>query len=131
MWRSAPTSKEGGYRCWRIFPWLELCFRPRRSAASTTQENVILVDAVIYPTAMAMAGRGRLASEAAPAGDTVKTPAEACAFAVGQDDLTRWVLQNLRRQAEASLTPPARQAQRESFPSAPGTIADTGHPRPR
>ena len=40
-------------------------FRPRRAAASTTQENIILVDAVIYPTAVAFAGKGWLAADAA------------------------------------------------------------------
>lgn len=103
-------------------------FRPRRAAASTTQENVILVEAVIYPTAMAMSGKGWLTSDAAEMCDTAKPPAANCAAAVGRDDLTRWVLENLRREAAASLTAPTAPAQRSAPPSATGPIADTGHP---
>jgi hypothetical protein len=103
-------------------------FRPRRSAASTTQQNVILVEAVIYPTAMAMAGKGWLTSDAAEMCDTANPPAANCAAAAGRDDLTRWVLENLRREAAASLAAPASPSQHTTTPSISGPIADTGHP---
>ena len=46
-------------------PGVGALFRPRRVAASTTQENIILVEAVVYPTALALAGKCWLALDSA------------------------------------------------------------------
>ena len=104
-------------------PW------PFAPADSGPREHfACLPKAHIYPTAMAMSGKGWLTSDAAEMCDTAKPPAANCAAAVGRDDLTRWVLENLRREAAASLTAPTAPAQRSAPPSATGPIADTGHP---
>jgi hypothetical protein len=76
-------------------------FRPRRAAASTTQENIILVDAVVYPTALALAGKCWLALDPS---ESRNTAGPAAGIPAGQGELTGWVLQTLRRQAQASLS---------------------------
>lgn len=81
-------------------PIVGVLFRPRRSEATTVQENVILVEAVVYPTAMSLAGNSWLAleSEAGEAG--AHSVLSSC-----RDELSEWVLQRLRRQSQASLWP--------------------------
>jgi hypothetical protein len=78
-------------------------FRPRPTKASVTQENIILVEAVVYPTALSVAGKAWLGMDSAPP-QTDGTSRAAFSTAQGGDSgLTDWVLQTLRQQAQASL----------------------------
>jgi hypothetical protein len=87
-------------------PGVGALFRPRRAAASTTQENIILVEAVVYPTALALAGKCWLAIDSAdPRNPSV--PNVGCAAAPGgRSELEGWVLQTLRRQAQSHFFEP-------------------------
>ncbi|MCU0980262.1 MAG: hypothetical protein MUF25_14000, partial [Pirellulaceae bacterium] len=87
-------------------PGVGALFRPRRAAASTTQENIILVEAVVYPTSLALAGKCWLAIDSTNSRNP-SVPTAGCAAAPGgQGELEGWVLQTLRRQAQASLGEP-------------------------
>jgi hypothetical protein len=85
-------------------PGLGALFRPRRATASTTQENIILVDAVVYPTALSMIGKTRLALDSNESRSAAGTATEPPLAGAEQSELTEWVLQTLRRQARASLS---------------------------
>lgn len=111
-------------------PGVGALFRPRRAAASTNQENIILVEAVVYPTALALAGKCWLALDSAASRDPA-APAAGCPVTPdGQDELEAWVLRTLRRQARDSLAA-AEDAPRIAQPSSgPGT-ASAPRPLPR
>ena len=79
-------------------PAAGVLFRPRRVTATTTQENIILVEAVIYPTVLSVAGKGWLALDAT---DTRLAAAQA-----NHTELTDWVLQSLRRQSKPTSRRP-------------------------
>jgi hypothetical protein len=111
-------------------PGVGALFRPRRAAASTTQENIILVEAVVYPTALALAGKCWLAIDSTHSRN-LSVPTAGCAAAPGgQGELEGWVLQTLRRQAQASLGEPAN-AQRIAQPAGqpPSVSAPRRFPR--
>lgn len=82
-------------------PGVGALFRPRRAAASTTQENIILVEAVVYPTSLALAGKCWLAIDSANSRNASVPNVEYAATPGGQGELAGWVLQTLRRQAQA------------------------------
>ena len=85
-------------------PGLGVLFRPRRATASTTQENIILVDAVVYPTALSMIGKTRLALDSNESRSAARPATELPFAGAEQSELTGWVLQTLRSQARASLS---------------------------
>jgi hypothetical protein len=85
-------------------PVAGVLFRPRRSAAATVQENIILIDVVVYPTAMALAGKGWLAMETADPGHVAGPLGAAPAIPAARSELTGWVLQTLRHQAREGLS---------------------------
>ncbi len=81
-------------------------FRPRRTTASVTQENIILVEAVIYPTALSVAGKVWLALDSTPPPPNGAPQMASPTAQGGEMELTGWVLQTLRQQAQASLPQP-------------------------
>jgi hypothetical protein len=97
------TQQGKGIRLLEDIPGAGVLFRPRRSSAATIQQNVILVDVVVYPTVLTLADNNWLAldsaqcSHAPPAVVPVSAPAR-------PSDLTAWVLETLRRQAQAGLS---------------------------
>ena len=108
-------------------PGLGALFRPRRTAASTTQENIILVDAVIYPTALALSEKSWLAADSADTKNAAVPMSQSPVTASGQDELTGWVLQTLWRQARENLSSPDG-AQRIAHPA--GEPVTNSAPRP-
>jgi hypothetical protein len=78
-------------------------FRPRRSSAATMQQNIILVDVVVYPTVLTLTGNNWLAVEPAQHSHAPASVASVSAPA-RPSDLTAWVLETLRRQAQAGLS---------------------------
>mgnify|MGYP001818557272 FL=1 len=98
-------------------PGVGALFRPRRSVASTTQENIILVDAVVYPTSLALVGKTWLAldSDESPGGDS--SPTGLPSMRSDPVGLSGWVRQILRRHARAAL-PEAGNVEKIARPSA-------------
>ena len=86
--------------------WIDIWVMRGSVTASMNQENVILVDALIYPTALALSERSWLALDSAEPRDSAVSAARGPAARVGQDELTAWVLQTLRRPARDSLAAP-------------------------
>jgi hypothetical protein len=105
-------------------------FRPRRAVASTTQENIILVEAVVFPTALSVAGKSWLAMDPAEPRNAAAPAAGGAAAPGGQAELTGWVLQTLRRQAQASLAELV-DAPRIARPSGEPPVTSASRPFPR
>jgi hypothetical protein len=101
--------------------WIDIWVMRGSVTASMNQENVILVDALIYPTALALSERSWLALDSAEPRDSAVSAARGPAARGGQDELTAWVLQTLRRQARDSLAAPE---------AAPRTAHSPGVPAP-
>jgi hypothetical protein len=98
-------------------PGVGALFRPRPTTVSTIQENIILVDAVVYPTALALSEKCWLAVDSAPASNAAVPMARTPVTATGQDELAGWVLQTLRRQAREGFSSPDS-TQRIAHPAA-------------
>jgi len=111
-------------------PGVGALFRPRRAAASTNQENIILVEAVVYPTALALAGKCWLALDSDASRDAAVPTAGRPATPDGQGELEAWVLQTLRRQARDSLAAP-EDAPRIAQPAGGPRTAPEPRPLPR
>jgi hypothetical protein len=111
-------------------PGVGALFRPRPTTVSTIQENIILVDAVVYPTALALSEKCWLAADSANASNAAAPMARSSVATTGQDELAGWVLQTLRRQAQASLSEPGN-AMRLAEPSGEPPSATPLRPLPR
>jgi hypothetical protein len=96
-------------------PTVGAAFRPRRATVSTTQENIILVEAVVYPTAIGMAEKSWLTMDAAEPGEVISPEARQVGRA-GHSELTDWVAQSLQRRTRAMLATP-NAPQRIAHPS--------------
>jgi len=108
-------------------PGVGALFRPRRAAASTTQENIILVEAVVYPTSLALAGKCWLAIDSTNSRNSSVSTVGCAAAPGGQGELEGWVLQTLRRQAQAHFLE-SDNAPRIAQPAG-GSVSSTA-PRP-
>lgn len=82
-------------------PAIGAAFRPRPARGSTTQENVILVEAVVYPTAIGLAERSWLATDTAAARKAGGTPTARRGERNPHSELTAWVAKTLQSQAQA------------------------------
>jgi len=78
-------------------------FRPRRAGGSTTQENIILVEAIVYPTALGLAEKSWLVN------DTRGEQTQNGGLTLLSNDrqprseLSDWIAQTLRQKARATL----------------------------
>lgn len=100
----------GGVQFRRAYCQIPLCnpsrasvltgLRPDRTG-STTQENIILVEAVVYPTAIGLAERSWLATDTAVAKKAGGTPTARRGERNPHSELTAWVAKTLQSQAQA------------------------------
>jgi hypothetical protein len=87
-------------------PTIGAAFRPRRAGGSTTQENIILVEAVVYPTAIGLAEKSWLAVDAVAARKAGDPPTATRGERNPRSELTDWVAKTLRSQTHAGRAEP-------------------------
>lgn len=98
-------------------------FRPRRAAASTAQENIILVEATVYPTAVGMAEKSWLTTDIGSDVGREGLMAVSWNDREPHSDLADWIAATLQQKARANLPdtriPDSRLPQRLATPSGP------------
>ncbi|TWU30802.1 hypothetical protein Poly41_64960 [Novipirellula artificiosorum] len=125
---SLNTEEQGsGVPLLEDIPGLGVMFRPRRVTASMTQENIILVGAVVYPSAPSLAEKLQLAFDQSEFNSVAGPMATGPHTQGDREDLAGWVAQTLRRKAQASLAD-ERFPQRIANPSGPAVPASQQRP---